>query len=111
MLLLLLYVLVKFAAYTAWCALALRILDGRGPHDVRGALLWGALRLLLGVAVGLFIFVAALSMNNATRNAPLTYVAIYIPVSGSRSGCSWMSSFVGGRLPGRAISPGSQVAW
>ncbi len=80
MLLLLLYVLVKFAAYTAWCALALRILDGRGPHDVRGALLWGALRLLLGVAVGLFIFVAALSMNNATRNAPLTYVAIYIPV-------------------------------
>jgi hypothetical protein len=30
--------------------------------------------------VGVFIFFAALSMNNATRNAPLTYLSIYVPV-------------------------------
>ncbi len=75
MLSLLLYVLVKLAAYTAWCALALRIFDGQGS-----ALLWGILRLLVGVVIGLFIFGAALSMNNATRNAPLTYFVIYVPV-------------------------------
>ena len=41
---------------------------------------WGGARLVLGVVVGAFIFLAALSMNNATRNAPLTYVSIYVPV-------------------------------
>ena len=30
--------------------------------------------------VGVFIFFAALSMNNTTRNAPLTYFSIYVPV-------------------------------
>ncbi len=37
---------------------------------VRGGLLF----------VLLVIFLAALSMNNATRNAPLTYAAVYVPV-------------------------------
>jgi hypothetical protein len=43
-------------------------------------MLLGVARLGLGIVVGVFIFFAALSMNNATRNAPLTYVSIYIPV-------------------------------
>lgn len=76
----LLYILVKLAAYTAWCGLGLWMLDGRGPHNLLGALTWGAGRLFLGISLGLIIFVAALQMNNATRNAPLTYFAIYVPV-------------------------------
>ena len=40
----------------------------------------GGARLALGIVLGLFIFFAALSMNNATRNAPLTYFSIYVPV-------------------------------
>jgi len=52
--------------------------DRRNPARKAAAL--GAFRLALGVGIGLFIYVAALSMNNATRNAPLTYAAIYVPV-------------------------------
>ena len=41
---------------------------------------YSAARLALGIALGLFILFAALSMNNATRNAPLTYFSLYVPV-------------------------------
>ena len=74
------YALVKWAAYSTWCFLGLRILALQQSPSIRRAALLGVGRLTLGVVVGLFIFVAALSMNNATRNAPLTYLSIYVPV-------------------------------
>jgi low temperature requirement protein LtrA len=36
--------------------------------------------LILGILLGIGIFLAALSMNNATRNTFLTYLVIYVPV-------------------------------
>ena len=74
------YIAVKYAAYATWCYAGLRCLapDRLRPGKVASVL--GGLRLLLGIALGLFIFFAALSMNNATRNAPLTYFSIYVPV-------------------------------
>lgn len=75
-----LYALVKFAAYASWCYAGVRLLDPGRPSPARRALWLGLGRLILGVGVGLFIYLAALSMNNATRDAGLTYAAIYIPV-------------------------------
>ena len=74
------YALVKCLAYVSWCFLGLRILVPHQRRPFRRAVLLGIARLVVGVVVGLFIFFAALSMNNATRNAPLTYLSIYVPV-------------------------------
>lgn len=43
------------------------------------ALLFGFGRLMLGILLGIGIFFAALSMNNATREAFLTYLVFYVP--------------------------------
>jgi hypothetical protein len=74
------YIVVKYAAYAAWCSVGLRWLAPETLRPTRRAAVLGAARLALGIAIGFFIFLAALSMNNATRNAPLTYLAIYVPV-------------------------------
>ena len=74
------YVVVKCIAYMSWCFVGLRLLAPERLRPLRRAAGLGVARLGLGVVVGVFIFFAALSMNNATRNAPLTYLAIYVPV-------------------------------
>jgi hypothetical protein len=74
------YLAVKAIAYVGWCFAGVRLLDPGRAAPFRRAVGLGLARLGLGIVLGLFIFLAALSMNNATRNAPLTYVAIYVPV-------------------------------
>ena len=74
------YVAVKCVAYVGWCWVGLRLLDPDRPAPFVRATSLGIGRLAFGVVIGLTIFVAALSMNNATRNAPLTYFSIYVPV-------------------------------
>jgi hypothetical protein len=74
------YIVVKCFAYVSWCFVGLSVLAPRRPWRLPYATLLGVGRLALGIVVGLFIFLAALTMNNATRNAPLTYIAIYVPV-------------------------------
>ena len=81
-----LYVPIKLAAYVAWCWVGIRWFAPSRTPAFRAAMLFGLGRLFLGIALGLFIFFAALSMNNATRNAPLTYAAIYVPVRV----CEWL---------------------
>ena len=49
-------------------------------NPLQYATILGVGRLFLGILLGIFIFIAALTMNNATRNAPLTYFSIYVPV-------------------------------
>jgi hypothetical protein len=75
-----LYIVTKFVAYTAWCFLGMRMFGSGASSGFGLAAVYGGVRLLMGVGLGLLIFLAALSMNNATRNAPLTYAAIYVPV-------------------------------
>jgi hypothetical protein len=77
---LLLYLLAKAAAYIGWCWLGVRWFRPGVPDLISSAVGWGLGRLALGIGLGLFILFAALSMNNATRNAPATYFAIYVPV-------------------------------
>lgn len=74
------YIAVKCVAYISWCYVGLRSLAPERAKPWRTASWLGIARLGLGVGLGLFIFLAALSMNNATRNAPMTYLSIYVPV-------------------------------
>ena len=75
-----LYVVIKWVAYVAWCVVGLRLLNPERSRSLQYATVIGTGRLLLGILLGIFIFSAALTMNNATRNAPLTYFSIYVPV-------------------------------
>jgi low temperature requirement protein LtrA len=74
------YALCKFAAYAAWCYVGIWWFASDRKPILKNALLFGFGRLILGILLGIGIFLAALSMNNATRNAFLTYLVIYVPV-------------------------------
>ena len=74
------YLLVKLVAYISWCYLGLRWFRPEHPKPAGEAVILGIGRLVLGMLLGIGIYLAALGMNNATRNAPLTYAAIYVPV-------------------------------
>jgi hypothetical protein len=73
------YVATKITVYASWCYLGVRLFDPARTQSAGIAVIYGFARFLLGFVVGIGIFFAALDMNNATRNAPLTYVAIYVP--------------------------------
>jgi hypothetical protein len=76
----LVYVAVKLAAYTGWCCVGLRWLDGSVPR-FRSALGAGVVRLLLGVLFGLGIFLAGGSMHlNVPQHPWISYFAVYVPV-------------------------------
>jgi len=74
------YALGKFAAYSAWCYVGISWFAPDSKPRLKNALLFGFGRLMLGILLGIGIFLAALSMNNATRNSFLTYLVIYVPV-------------------------------
>ena len=74
------YIMVKLAAYIAWCYVGIVWFAPERKPVLKSAVLFGVGRLFLGIFLGIGIFLAALSMNNATRNAPLTYLVIYVPV-------------------------------
>src|SRR6266436_6190487 len=75
----LLYVAVKYVSYASWCLVGvLWFVPDRGY--LRGALLFGLGRLLLGMCLGLVIFFLALHLNNSTRNSVLAYGLVYVPV-------------------------------
>jgi hypothetical protein len=74
----LLYILVKFAAYSAWCAIGLRLV---GRAEWKKALGFGFARLLLGVFFGVSIFVVGgMAHLNVPSHPWLAYCAVYAPV-------------------------------
>lgn len=78
---LIVYVAVKFLAYCTWCALGVRWLDPQGRSIVRSGLLFGFLRLLLGVVAGVSIFLLGGMMHwSAWNNLVLQYLTVYVPV-------------------------------
>lgn len=74
------YLLTKFAAYSAWCFVGLRWFDPSRTKKGTGGLFYGFLRLMMGIFFGMGIFLAALTLNNAVRNSLLTYFVVYVPV-------------------------------
>jgi hypothetical protein len=74
----LVYVLVKFLAYSAWCRVGLGLEIRNGWKAAFG---FGFVRLLLGVFFGVSIFVVgAMGHFNAPVHAWLAYFAVYAPV-------------------------------
>ena len=72
----LLYAVAKFVAYAAWCFFGLYLFRAR-PSLV-GALTFGAVRWLLGLAFGLFaaIVLGSVSVQSVAR----LYVGVYVPL-------------------------------
>ncbi len=86
---LVLYFLLKGAAYTAWCARGVRIFRPARPRGLGLALALGTLRLALGLVFGVVIFFAGAFVYagldeagafDATTRTALTYLAVYVPV-------------------------------
>lgn len=69
------YVLIKFAAYTAWCWFALRL--WRPTRSWSKATILGLLRLAIGVVFGVAIFIAVPTQPD---DVLWKYLAIYTPV-------------------------------
>ncbi|MCI0487394.1 MAG: hypothetical protein L0229_12440 [Blastocatellia bacterium] len=77
---LVLYILIKYAAYTLWCYLGVAVLKPVLKNRLGRAFGYGLIRLLMGIFFGIAIFFAALMLSNATRNSILTYLVVYVPV-------------------------------
>src|SRR5947207_4383820 len=74
------YITVKALAYSAWCYLGVRWFQPESTEPHAAAIVYGLGRLMLGIVLGLFIFLLAVGMNNAVRSQLLTYLVIYVPV-------------------------------
>jgi len=73
---LLLYALAKFVAYTLWCLLGLHLFAAR--PSVAGALKFGTVRWLLGLAFGLGAAVGLGSVSQ--QSVAMLYFGVYVPL-------------------------------
>ena len=103
------YAVVKFLAYSAWCFVGLR-LSRPGAATVASSMRFGAVRwgIGLGFGVGVFLFVGSIDASAAAR----TYFLVYSPVRVVEWGI--MAFLIRDRL--RSASPESMslsvaVAW
>jgi hypothetical protein len=75
------YVGVKYVAYAAWCALGVRWLDPARKPALRRGLTFGLVRLFIGVAAGIAIFlIGGAAHLQASPNIFGQYLAVYAPV-------------------------------
>jgi len=81
-----LYLALKYLAYSAWCLAGLAMLRPGERLSRSSAMGLGFLRLLLGFFVGLGIWYASSFVYGRLQTAPaalrtlLTYLAVYVPV-------------------------------
>lgn len=71
------YAIVKYLGYSLWCYVGLRMLAGH-TTSLRPALGFGAVRWLLGLGLGLIVFVASGSVDRSSL--AVLYFAIYTPL-------------------------------
>lgn len=78
---LLIYLLGKYAAYSAWCYFGLRLFHRADAASVGRALGFGLVRLLIGIAFGFAIaFLVALPSFDSVSSPLLPYLLVYVPV-------------------------------
>jgi hypothetical protein len=99
------YVATKIVAYVCWCYFGVWLFDPARAHKLGVAVVYGFARFLLGLFLGIGIFFAAWGMANATRNAPLTYLAIYVPARMAE----WLVLYV--LIRRAASSPARVIGW
>ncbi|MDR2128698.1 MAG: hypothetical protein LBP52_06495 [Burkholderiaceae bacterium] len=73
----LVYAIVKFIVYCLWCFIGLRLLAPAHARPV-AAIGYGALRWLLGLGLGIGVFILAGSIKQ--ESAGLLYLLIYTPL-------------------------------
>jgi hypothetical protein len=78
------YVGGKFVAYSAWCYFGLRTFQAGNPREIGRALVYGAMRLLLGFVFGILIYVLSsalvTSLSPGLSENLIAYLAVYVPV-------------------------------
>ena|SRR5579862_3478087 len=76
----LIYLVVKFLAYSGWCYVGLRIL--RKSASWSGSLGYGVLRVVLGIIFGVSVFLAVgiIFHLDPPKHPVLLYLAMYIPI-------------------------------
>ena len=96
----LLYAVVKFLAYSAWCYLGLRMVQSTAV-TIAPALRFGAARWFLGLFFGIvvFFFVGSIDAQAAAR----TYFLVYSPVRAVEWGI--MAFLMAGRRPQQSVAP------
>ncbi len=76
-----LYVIVKVAAYIAWCWAGLAWLNPNRPGNRRwSAVKLGLLRFALGLFFGFVIFITVQMIYRAFDSSVPTYLLVYIPI-------------------------------
>ena len=81
------YAIVKYIGYSLWCYAGLRLLAGQ-TAPLRPALGFGAVRWLLGLGLGLIVFVASGSVDRSSL-AVLYFGNAYGPPPPSVSTVAW----------------------
>jgi hypothetical protein len=76
----LLYGLLKYAAYSFWCWIGLRAFRPEREPRLGLSLGLGALRLGLGLSLGFGIWLASTAAAMVLKNQLLVYLAVYVPV-------------------------------
>jgi len=75
------YVAIKYLAYSGWCGLGVSWLDRTGRSPIRSGLGFGLVRLLIGTVAGVAIFlIGGVSHWSAWQDVLLQYLAVYVPV-------------------------------
>ena len=98
------YAIVKYIGYSLWCYAGLRLLAGQ-TTPLRPALGFGAVRWLLGLGLGLMVFVASGSVDRSSL--AVLYFGIYTPLRLFEwTVMTWLM------LRGRPdTSPRARIAW
>lgn len=75
------YFAVKLAGYIAWCTIGLRLLDPEQEKRAQLGLMWGTMRLAIGLVAGLAIRVASYRLTYHTIHSLPVYFAIFVPLA------------------------------
>lgn len=75
------YLGLKLLGYTAWCTLGVRLFDREHRNRIELGFLFGAMRLVIGLAAGLAVRVASWSMTYPHRHSLPIYFAIFVPLT------------------------------
>jgi hypothetical protein len=75
----LVYAVVKFGAYVGWSSYGVK-LHGHTNRIFLKGLLFGILRVAMGIFFGVAIFILANIVIGVARSQPATYFIVYIPV-------------------------------
>jgi len=75
------YVTLKLIGYAAWSTLGVRLFDREHRNRIELGVMWGAMRLLIGLGAGLAVRMASYSMSYRHLHSLPVYAAIFVPLT------------------------------